>query len=173
MPFVILCMILCCAVRVPHAEAEFFVPLEHAESAMRAVWDAARGWSFSSPWGHQESRPAKGLVDAMEFRQVKGDGAWLSPQPVDSLGIHISFNADSAYRDRVVNQALPALEAALEPFGARAHWGKLGRKSFSPDRVEALYGERLRQFRKLAEEHDPDGKFRNVHLRTMLFEQAD
>ena len=25
----------------------------------------------------------------MEFRQVKGDGAWLSPQPVDSLGIHV------------------------------------------------------------------------------------
>tara|TARA_B100000768_G_scaffold147284_1_gene140707 strand:- start:140 stop:310 length:171 start_codon:yes stop_codon:yes gene_type:complete len=54
------------------------------------VWAAAAGraWSFSSPWG-DTGPPVKGLVDAMEFRQVKGDGAWLSPQPVDSLGIHV------------------------------------------------------------------------------------
>ena len=69
-------------------QAEFFVPLEHAQDAIRAVWGAAREWSFSSPWG-DSGLAVKGLVDAMEFRQVKGDGAWLSPQPVDSLGIHV------------------------------------------------------------------------------------
>ena len=71
-------------------QAEFFVDLQHAQAAIRAVWAAAaeRAWSFSSPWG-DAGPPIKGLVDAMEFRQVKGDGAWLSPQPVDSLGIHV------------------------------------------------------------------------------------
>jgi alditol oxidase len=152
-----------------HAEAEFFVPLERAQPAMHAVWATAREWSFSSPWGHQESQPAKGLVDAMEFRQVKGDGAWLSPQPVDSLGIHISFNADPAYRDQVLREALPALEEALAPFGARAHWGKLGADTFDLAQVEALYGERLKRFRALAQRHDPSGKFRNAHLRRTVF----
>ena len=145
------------------------MPLDCAQSAVRAVWAAAQNWSFSAPWGHQESQPAKGLVDAMEFRQVKGDGAWLSPQPVDSLGIHISFNADPEYRDQVLRDALPALEQALAPFGARAHWGKLGAATFAPAEVEALYGERLHRFRALAEKHDPGGKFRNAHLRCTIF----
>ena len=34
-------------------QAEFFVDLQHAQAAIRAVWAAAseRAWSFSSPWG--------------------------------------------------------------------------------------------------------------------------
>ena len=82
-------------------QAEFFVPLEHAQPAMRALWEAASGWTFSSP-PMDTAPPVKGLVDAMEFRQVKGDGAWLSPQPVDSLGIHISFNGDPERRAEVM-----------------------------------------------------------------------
>ena len=107
----------------------------------------------------------------MEFRQVKGDCAWLSPQPVDSLGIHISFNADAAQRDAVLGEALPAIEAALAPFGARAHWGKLGLQTFAPARLEELYGENLEKFRALALTHDPAGKFLNSHTRRMLFGQ--
>ena len=77
-------------------QAEFFVDLQHAQAAIRAVWAAAaeRAWSFSSPWG-DAGPPVKGLVDAMEFRQVKGDGAWLSPQPVDSLGIHVRYYSNT------------------------------------------------------------------------------
>ena len=149
-------------------QAEFFVPIEHAQEAIRAVWDVARLWSFSSPWGRQESQPAKGLIDAMEFRQVKGDGAWLSPQPVDSLGLHISFNADPTLRVEVLGTALPAIEAALARFGARAHWGKLGDATFEPSRVEELYGERLQRFRTLARNHDPQGRFLNEHMRRVL-----
>ena len=34
-------------------QAEFFVQLQDAQAAIRAVWAAAseRAWSFSSPWG--------------------------------------------------------------------------------------------------------------------------
>ena len=104
----------------------------------------------------------------MEFRQVKGDGAWLTPQHVDSLGIHVSFNGDPAWR-REVFDALPALERALAPFGARAHWGKLAPVTASAPRLEELYGERLLHFRALCDAHDPTGKFRNAHIREMLF----
>lgn len=50
-------------------QAEFFVPLRYAQAALHAVWGAAREWTFSSPHG-QPGAPVKGLVDAMEFRQV-------------------------------------------------------------------------------------------------------
>ena len=71
-------------------QSEFFVPLEHAQDAVRAVAEVASGWSFSSPHS-SVGTPVKGLVDAFEFRCVKGDGSWISPHPVDSLGVHTSF----------------------------------------------------------------------------------
>ena len=100
--------------------------------------------------------------------QVKGDGAWLSPQPVDSLGIHVSFNGDPARRAEVLC-ALPVLEEALEPFRPRHHWGKCAQLTASPVWVASLYGERLRRFRALCDAHDPAGKFRNDHVNQMLF----
>jgi len=148
-------------------QAEFFVPLKHAQAAIRAVWDAAKQWTFSAPWGHK-GEPIKGLVDAMEFRQVKGDKAWLSPQCVDSLGIHISFNGDPAKRAEVL-QVLPSLELALKPFCARAHWGKLATLTCAPSRIDELFGESVQQFRALCKEHDPTGKFRNSYIRQTLF----
>ena len=153
-------------------QAEWFVPLEAAREAAHAVWEAARSWSFSAPPHDQASTCApRGLVDAIELRQVKGDGAWLSPQPSDALGIHVSFNGEP-HRRVEVRAAVASLEAALEPFGARAHWGKLGARAFEPDRVEALYADRLRRFRELCAEHDPHGKFQNEHVKAMLFSAA-
>eukprot|EP00930_Biecheleria_cincta_P086560 TRINITY_DN75833_c0_g1_i1.p1 TRINITY_DN75833_c0_g1~~TRINITY_DN75833_c0_g1_i1.p1 ORF type:complete len:508 (+),score=63.94 TRINITY_DN75833_c0_g1_i1:61-1584(+) len=148
-------------------QAEFFVPLQHAQAAIRAVWDTSKKWTFSAPWGHT-GEPIKGLVDAMEFRQVKGDNAWLSPQSVDSLGIHVSFNGDPARRKEVL-QVLPSLELALKPFRARAHWGKLSTLTCAPSRIEELFGKRLQQFRALCKEHDLNGKFRNSYIQKILF----
>jgi hypothetical protein len=57
------------------------------------------------------------FVDAMEFCQIQGgDGAWLSPHPVDSFGIHISFNGDPVYRANIYETYVPTLERVLEPF---------------------------------------------------------
>jgi xylitol oxidase len=153
-------------------QAEFFVPLEHAQEAIRVVWEVSREWSFSSPWGYSGANPTRGLVDAMEFRQVKGgDGAWLSPHSVDSLGLHTSFNGDPAYRADIYEKYVPALEKALEPFGVRAHWGKLAPRSFAPGRINELYQENnnIQRFRDLCAVHDPEGKFRNAHVNQMLF----
>lgn len=155
-------------------QSEFFVPLEHAQAAIRAVWEVAQEWTFSSPWGYTGSNPKRGFVDAMEFRQVKGgDGALLSPHVVDSLGIHVSFNGDNS-RFPEVMEKLATLERALEPFDARAHWGKLAPLSFAPERLEELYGcEKLQCFRDICNLHDPDGKFRNSHIEAMFFMESN
>lgn len=163
-------------------QAEFFVPLSEAQAAIRATREVAKDWEFSPPQGFWQWSAAdnkyvlpeggRGLVDAMEFRQIKGDSAWLSPQPVDSLGIHISFSSQPE-RYAEVQKVLPRLETALRQFGARAHWGKLAPLTFAPGSTRQLYGEGLNRFRELCRAHDPKGKFLNAHLRQMLFVDVD
>ena len=167
-------------------QAEFFVPLQHAKAALRAVWDAVeeREWAFSPPWGYKHDgngdAPKRGMVDAMEFRQVKaGDGAWLSPHHEDMnepdtdafLGVHISFNGDPALRTTIQNECLPVIEKALQPFGARPHWGKLATSDlYCFSRIQKLYGkEAIEKFQALCQKHDQKGKFRTDFLKQCLF----
>jgi xylitol oxidase len=164
-------------------QAEFFVPLARAREAVQAVWALTREWTFSAPWGYRAAAaddetattaPPRGLVDAFELRQVRGGGGrdgWLSPQAADSLGIHVSFNGDPARR-AAVEAAVAKLDRALEPFGARVHWGKLlaPRLAKDPEAVERLYGsDKLGNFRTLCHAHDPHGRFRNRFVTEMLF----
>jgi xylitol oxidase len=154
-------------------QAEFFVPLGMHRQALRAVWDVAREWSFSSQWGYEGTDGVNGDVDAMEFRQVKGgDGGWLSPHAVDSLGIHVSFNGSPDLRSKVSEDLLPALEKALQPFKTRAHWGKLASRTFVHKSLVELYGEDLIRFQDLCNKHDPAGKFQNKHTRQMLLGES-
>lgn len=151
-------------------QAEFFVPLECHRDALHAVWEVAKSWTFSSPWGYDKGTPERGLVDAMEFRQVKGgDGGWLSPHPIDSLGIHVSFNGDPKHYSTIVQDKVPALERALQPFGVRAHWGKLLAHGLVDKDTVAKSYPGLPKFRELCSQHDPDGKFRNSFVSQTLF----
>ena len=62
------------------------------------------------------------LLQVCEIRTIASDDLWMSPQyRRDSVGIHVTWHPDQAAVDR----ALALLEAALAPFGARPHWGKL------------------------------------------------
>jgi xylitol oxidase len=61
---------------------------------------------------------------------------------------------------------LPRIEEKLAPLGARPHWGKLF--TMSAGQIAACY-ERLGDFRALAKEFDPNGKFRNDFLRKYAF----
>jgi len=60
---------------------------------------------------------------------------------------------------------LPLIEERLAPFDARPHWGKLF--TMSPARLGAV-SPRLGEFRALARELDPAGKFRNEFLERYL-----
>ena len=161
-------------------QAEYFVPLVHAQAALKSIWDAVQDWAFSPPWGYQHDGsedncppPQRGMVDAMEFRQVKGgDGAWLSPHSVDSLGIHISFNGEPSLRTKIQEEYIPVIEQALKPFHPKPHWGKLAsHDTYQYTHMKTLYDESLLlQFQKQCHEHDPNGKFRNAFVERVLFQ---
>jgi xylitol oxidase len=65
-----------------------------------------------------------------------------------------------------VRQILPLIEEALAPFDARPHWAKAF--TMEPSRVQALYPH-MREFRELAREFDPQGRFRNDFLDRYIF----
>jgi xylitol oxidase len=98
-----------------------------------------------------------------EIRTVAADDLWLSPaRGADCVAFHFTFKPDWPALQRV----LPALEWALRPLGARAHWGKLF--TMTPADMQAGYPG-LDDFRMLARRYDPTGKFRNAFIETYAF----
>ena len=125
-------------------ESEYLIPRAQAVAAIEAV----RGLADAI-------RP---LLQVTEIRTVAADRLWMSPQyGRDTVGIHFTWKREQSAVERV----LVDIEAALEPFGARPHWGKLfvaGSAAIGP-----LY-ERLPDFARMAERLDPRGAFRNRWL---------
>lgn len=131
-------------------QSEYLVPREHAADAIAALAGAADRFAH--------------LVQVSEVRSVAADDLWLSPASGrDAVGLHTTWVKDEA----AVTAVLPALEAVLEPFGARPHWGKLF--TVTPRRVRALYP-LWSSFAELASRWDPQGVFRNAML-TPYFEE--
>ncbi|HEX6326693.1 MAG TPA: D-arabinono-1,4-lactone oxidase [Jiangellaceae bacterium] len=139
--------------RLPHFRAEFtpsvgeeiqseyLVPREHAVAALLAL---ARVRERIGP-----------VLQVGELRTVAADELWLSPgYRRDLLAIHFTWVKDMV----AVRPAMRAVEEALEPFGPRPHWGKVF--TLSAEAVQSRYP-RLSDFRKLLDELDPGGKFRN------------
>lgn len=129
-------------------QSEFILPLELAPAALQAV----RGLA---------GRLAP-LLFVSEIRTGAADDFWLSPfYRQRSVALHFTWKP----LQQEVEALLPDLEDALRPFGARPHWGKL----FTPSSHdwEDLYP-KFAEFRSLAAAHDPDGKFRNTLLDSVL-----
>lgn len=128
-------------------QSEYLVPREHAVAALGAI-----------------RRIAGQVVPVLlisEVRTVAEDDLWMSPcyqQPC--AGLHFTWKKDWAR----VQTVLPLIEEALAPFQARPHWGKLF--TVSGKRLRALY-ENLPQFEQLAQQSDPEGKFRNAFLKDL------
>ena len=104
------------------------------------------------------------LVLVSEIRTVAADELWLSPAyRRDSVAIHFTWRPDA----RRVMELLPVVEAALESFEPRPHWGKL----FVTDaQVLRSRYERRRDFVTLAGRLDPGGKFRNAFVDQYVFD---
>lgn len=105
-----------------------------------------------------------------EIRTVKADNLWLSPAyGRDTVGIHFTWKQEDA-----VLAHLPLIDAALAPFDARPHWGKVyalgeGGVGMTDARsFDSLYP-KLPQFRQLADALDPQGKFRGDYLQRTVF----
>ena len=104
------------------------------------------------------------LVQVSEFRTVAADELWLSPAyRRDSAAFHFTWKPDL---QRVLDR-LRDIEAVLEPFEPRPHWGKLF--AIDADLVKGRY-ERRRDFVSLARRLDPGGKFRNGFVDKFVFD---
>ncbi|MFG3198682.1 D-arabinono-1,4-lactone oxidase [Streptomyces sp. NPDC048208] len=146
--------------RLPHFRAEFtpssgselqseyLLPRSDATAALHAL-DAIRA-------------TLAGVVLTCEVRTVAADDQWLSPaHGRDSVALHFTWIEDAA----AVLPAVRAVEAALGAFDARPHWGKVFEM---PSAVVRERFPRLADFRALAAELDPAGKFANEFVREIL-----
>ncbi|MGZ4295567.1 MAG: D-arabinono-1,4-lactone oxidase [Solirubrobacteraceae bacterium] len=133
-------------------QSEFFVARDDAIAAIEAV---------------------RGLTDAIapmllisELRTIAADTLWLSPEEGrDTLALHFTWRRRPAEVEAVVAQ----IEAALAPFAARPHWGKVF--TAEAGTIAPLYS-RMRDFRALRERMDPRGTFVNGWLRERVLGAA-
>jgi alditol oxidase len=125
-------------------QSEYFVDRQRGPDALEAVKRLA---PLITP-----------LLLVSEIRTTASDHLWLSGSyDRETLAIHFTWR----YRPDQVDAAVAEVEAALAPFGARPHWGKLS--GVQGDQMEALYP-RLRDARALYERLDPQGRFSNRRL---------
>jgi len=133
-------------------QSEYLFPRRHAAEAIEAVRSLAN-----------KIQP---LLQVSEIRAVAEDRLWMSMNyGEDSVGIHFTWKPEQD----AVEDMLVQLEAALVPFEARPHWGKL----FNVDAaaIAPLY-ERMPDFVRLVERLDPRGAFRNSWLKARVLGEA-
>ena len=129
-------------------QSEYFFPREHLADAIRAIRSLK-----------EDLKPILGLS---EIRSVASDDLWMSPaHGQDIIGIH--FNWLKKWDG--IKPFLPKLEAALKPYGAMPHFGKLFHMDH--DELKKVYPE-LNRFGKLIRESDPEGKFNNEFIRKYI-----
>jgi xylitol oxidase len=129
-------------------QSEYHLPRRHAAAALASLRALAGS--------------IQPVLQVSELRTVAADRLWMSPQQGrDTLSVHFTWQPDRAAVERV----LVEVEAALAPFGARPHWGKV----FLADAatIAPLY-ERAGDFARLAGRLDPGGVFTNAWLRRHL-----
>lgn len=120
-------------------QSEVLVPRAHAAAAIEALLGLA---GVITP-----------LLLVSEIRTVAADSLWMSPlDGGDRAAFHFTWQPDAPAVQRVV----AGIEAALAPFDARPHWGKV----FVGDAMGRRY-RRGDDFLQLVEELDPRGAFRN------------
>jgi alditol oxidase len=98
-----------------------------------------------------------------EIRTIAADDLWLSPSyGHESIALHFTWKPDPVAADAITAE----IEALLLPLGGRPHWGKLMHARAA--QIAPLYPQ-LAEFRSLADEYDPAGKFRNQFLTEHVF----
>jgi len=131
--------------KIGHLQSEYLLPRDRAGEAIALL----RGIG----------ERIDGALLVSEIRSMTADGLWLSPAyGRDTIGFHFSWRRDFDAVARVTAE----IEALLLPLGGRPHWGKIIHAG--AERLAPLYP-RLSEFRALARDYDPGGKFANAFLR--------
>jgi xylitol oxidase len=129
-------------------QSEYFVARERAGEAFEAL----------RALGNQLAP----VLQVSEVRTIAADDLWLSPsQGRDTVALHFTWIQD----ENAVLPVAAAIEEALNPLGARPHWGKV----FAADAayLRTAYP-KVPDFIDLAAKYDPTTKFRNPYLDTYL-----
>jgi xylitol oxidase len=125
-------------------QTEFFVPFDRGYEAIRAV-ETLR------------DRITPHLY-ITELRAIAADELWMSmAYQRPSLAIHFTWKLEP----EAVMELLPQIEAKLAPFQARPHWAKVF--TMNASQLQPLYPG-FKDFRNLAREYDPKGKFGNRYI---------
>jgi xylitol oxidase len=125
-------------------QSEYFVDRRDGAAALEAV--------------RRLSAKVAPLLMISEIRSTAPDELWLSGSyGRPTMAIHFTWRNRPAEVDAVLRD----VEAALEPFAARPHWGKVSHVTRA--RVTELYP-RLGDARDLFERLDPAGRFSNSRL---------
>ncbi|MFI7499763.1 FAD-binding protein [Streptomyces sp. NPDC049687] len=146
--------------RLPHFRAEFTPSSgEELQSEYLLPRSAAAGMLYAID-GIRET--VSRVLQTCEVRTVAADEQWLSPAyGRDTVAVHFTWVADTAAVLPVVRE----VEAVLEPFSPRPHWGKV----FGiPATVVRTRYPRIGDFAELVRELDPAGKFTNAFVRDVL-----
>ena len=130
-------------------QSEYFVPIEHAYSAMMALEKL------------QEKITPHLFIS--EIRSIAADDFWMSPcYKKTCVALHTTWKQET----KTVMNLLPLIEEQLAPFNAKPHWAKLF--TLSPSVLQSRY-EKLNDFKQLVSQYDPKGKFRNEFLNRNLY----
>jgi xylitol oxidase len=129
--------------------SEYLIDRRHAVEAIRALYRVGE-------------RIAKAL-QISEIRTVRADNRWMSTAyDRDCACMHFTWTDN----DEDVLAAIPIVEAALDMFAPRPHWGKMHLRT--PKQIAAQYP-RIDDFRAMCKRYDPDGKFRNTYVNRYAF----
>ncbi|MBC9867255.1 MAG: FAD-binding protein [Opitutae bacterium] len=130
-------------------QSEFFVARKHAVAVIGEL--------------HGLRRELAEVLQISEIRTVKGDDLWMSSAYGENqVAFHFTWIKDWLR----VQAVLTLVEEKLAPLGARPHWGKL--TTMGPEVLRARYP-KLPEFRQLAAQLDPTGKFHNDYLEKYVF----
>ena len=160
------------------ARSRWGCPAPGTSGCLTSAWGSRRAAARScSP---STSSPARNAVEAIlaierlrdrvsphlmisELRTIDADQLWMSPSHGrPSLAIHFTWKPDWD----AVRKLLPMIEKELAPYEVRPHWGKLF--TLCAGGAAARY-EKLGDFKELAAQYDPKGKFRNEFLARNLY----
>lgn len=133
---------------VRFTEMEYALPREHAAAALRAVRAAIVERGFAVPF-------------PLELRLVAPDDALLSP----AAGRETAYIAAHMYRGMPWEPYLRAVEAIMDGFGGRPHWGK---RHFQTARTLAPRYPEWERFAAVRARIDPQGRFANDYVWRVL-----
>lgn len=129
-------------------EMEYHLPRENGIKAFREIREVLES-DFNE------------VFFPIECRYVGADDVWLSPfngRESFSIAVHRYFDED-------FKPYFKALEPILKKHGGRPHWGKMNTMTGAEF---AAHYPRWEDFKKIRRELDPEGKFLNPYLKSIL-----